>query len=347
MRTITWAVGAALACTLSLATAATAVAQDAAEFFKGQTFTILVGSPPGGAYDFYARAIARHMGRHLPGQPPVVVRNMPGGGGYEAANHLANAAAKDGTVIATFSRGVPMQPLIDKTGVRFEPQTLEWIGSPSNEVSLGLSWHTSKIKTFEDLRRNGMTVGATGPATDTNIFARVVSNVLGVQIKIVAGYSGAADIMLAVERGEVDGAFGISWSSLWPNRKELVESGKLNFLVQLALEGGPVQLKGVPLVVDLVKSEADRRVLEVIFARQTMAYPYAAAPGVPADRLKAIREAFAATLADKQFLAEADKAGMSIKPVTAQAMTAIVKRVYDSPPDMIERVKAAMALAEK
>ena len=236
---------------LSMAASKGAAAQDPAEFFKSRSFNIVVGSPPAGSYDFYARSIARHIGRHLPGQPSVVVQNMPGGGGYEAANHLYNTAAKDGSVIATFSRGVPMQPLTDKGGVRFEPQKLEWIGSPSSEVSLGLAWHTSPIKTFEDVRRGGMTVGSTGPATDTNVFARILSNMLGLKIKQVSGYRGAADILLAMERGEVDGAFGVSWASLWSQRKDWVETGKLSFLVQLALQTGPPQISKAPLVTDL------------------------------------------------------------------------------------------------
>jgi tripartite-type tricarboxylate transporter receptor subunit TctC len=329
--------------------ASTAIAQDAKSFadvLKSQTLTIVVGSPPGGAYDLYARLIARFMGAHLPGAPSTVVRNMPGGGGYEAANYLAVTAPKDGTTIATFSRGVPMQPLVDKTGVRFDPLTLEWIGSPSNEVSLGLSWHSSPVKTFADLRAKGMTVGTTGPATDTNVFPRVVANVLGVPLKMVSGYRGAADILLAVERGEVDGAFGISWSALWPNRKDWIETGKINYLVQLALEPGPERLAGVPLVSDLATNAEDRRVLEVIFARQTMAYPFAAPPGVTADRLDVLRKAFVATLADPKFLAETERSGMSVKPVSPERMREIVRRVYDSPPQVVERIKAMMKPGE-
>ncbi len=317
-----------------------------ADTFKSQPLTIIVGSPPGGAYDLYARLIARFMGTHLPGTPSTVVRNLPGGGGYEAANYLAAQAPKDGATIATFSRGVPMQPLIDKTGVRFDPLAFEWIGSPSNEVSLGLSWHTSPVKSFADLRAKGMTVGTTGPATDTNVFPRVVANVLGVPLKMVSGYRGAADILLAVERGEVDGAFGISWSALWPNRKEWIETGKINYLVQLALEPGPERLAGTPLISDLATNDDDKRLLEVVFARQTMAYPFAAPPGVAADRVAILRKAFIATLADPNFIAETAKSGMSVKPVSAERMGEIVRRVYDTPAPIVERLKAIMKSGE-
>ena len=305
--------------------------------------TILVGSPTGGSYDLYARVIARHMGRHLPGLPNVVVQNLPGGGGYAAVNQLANTAPKDGSVIATFSRAVPMQPLIDKTGVHFDPQQLLWIGSPSDEVGLALSWHKSPVKTFDDLQKTGMTVASTGPGTDTNVFARVVANVLGIKLKLVSGYRGAADMLLAVERGEVDGAVGISWASLWPHKKDWVENNQVNFLIQLTLQDGHERLRGVPRIIDVVSKQEDRDLLDVIFARQTMAYPYAAAPGIPPERLAALRKAFAATLTDSEFLAETMKSGMSIKPVSAEQMTTIVKRVYSSAPAMIERVKTAMS----
>jgi tripartite-type tricarboxylate transporter receptor subunit TctC len=323
-----------------------AAAQSLDDFFKNQPFKIIVGSPPGGSYDLYGRAIARHLGNHLPGQPTVIVQNMPGGGGYLAVNYLYNNAPKDGSVIATFSRSVPMQPLTDSTGVQFDPSKLEWIGSASDEVGLVLSWNTSPVKTYADLQRLGMTVASTGPGTDSNVYPRVVSNILGVNIKIVTGYPGAADMLLAVERGEVDGAAGISWSSLWPNKKDWIESHKLNLLVQLGLKSAHAQLKDVPLILDLVQNETDRRVLEVIFARQAMAYPYAAPPGVPPARLSAIRAAFAKTLADERFLTEANRAGMSVNPGTPEELTAIIKRVYDSPPEVIAKVKAAMGLSK-
>ena len=319
-----------------------AVAQGLGEVFKNQPLRLIVGSPPGGAYDLYARAIARHMGNHLPGQPSVVVQNMPGGGGYLAANFLFNNAPKDGSTIAMFSRSVPMQPLIDPAGVQFDPRKLEWIGNPSDEVSLVLAWHTSGIRSAQDLQAKGLTVAATGPGTDSNVFPRVVSNVLGANMKIVTGYRGAADILLAVERGEVEGAAGISWSGFWPAKKDWVESGKVNVLIQLALKSTRPQLKDVPLIIDLVKNDVDRRALEVIFARQTMAYPVAAPPGVSDLRLNGLREAFARTMADDVFLAETQKSGMAVNPVPPGEMKAIVERVYSSSPDIVGRVKALM-----
>jgi tripartite-type tricarboxylate transporter receptor subunit TctC len=320
-----------------------ATAQTAEAFYKGQTIRIIVGSPPGGSYDLYARALARHFGRHIPGQPSVVVQNMPGGGGYAAANHIYNQAPRDGTAIATFSRSVPMQPLIDPTGVHFDPRKLVWIGSPSDEVGVALSWHESPVKTVDDLRKRGMTVAATGPGTDSNVYARVIANLLGLNLKLVTGYTGAADMLLAVQRGEAEGIGGVSWSSLWPAQKDLVEGHKVNILMQLGLRPGTApDLKGVPLVVDLVQGAAEREALQIIFARQSMAYPYAVPPDVPPDRLKALRDAFAATLADPQYIAEAKTAGMSVNYVSWQEMDRLMAQVYGSSPETVVRVKAAM-----
>ena len=333
--------GLAIACGNWLAVPAGA--QDVDNFYKSQTVRIVVGSPPGGSYDLYARALARHLGRHIPGQPSVVVQNMPGGGGYAAANHIYNQAPKDGTTIATFSRSVPMQPLIDQTGVHFDPRRLVWIGSPSDEVGVALSWHESPVKTVEDLRMRGMTVAATGPGTDSNVYARVIAKLLGLNLKLITGYTGSADMLLAVQRGEAEGIGGVSWSSLYPAQKDLVEGHKFNILMQLGLRPGTApELKGVPLVVDLVQGAAEKEALEIIFARQSMAYPFAVPPDVPPERLKALRDAFAATLADPQYVAEAKTAGMSVNPVGWQEMDRLMAKVYGSSPETVARVKAAM-----
>jgi len=337
------AVAAAAVLAVHAASAGSVLAQELAEFFKRQPFTIIVGSPAGGSYDFYARAIARQIGRYLPGQPSVVVQNLPGGGGYLAANFIFTGAAKDGSVIATFSRSVPMQPLYDRSGVSFDPLRLAWIGSPSDEASVVLSWHATPLKTFADLRGRGITVASTGPGTDSNVYARLIANTFKLNTRIVTGYRGAADMLLAVERGEVDGVMGLSWSSVWPAKKDLVDSGKFNFLAQLAMTPRADRLKGVPLLVDLADNAADRRLLEVMFARQTVAFPYAAPPQTPPARLEAIRAAFNKTLADQQFLAEAEKANMSINPVSGDDIAGMLKRIYASEPGLIERVKAVLA----
>src|SRR5262245_30174178 len=299
-----------------LLAAQTAVrAQPLEEFFKAQPFTILVGYPPGAAYDNYARLIARHIGAHLPGTPRVVVQNMPGAGSLSAANHLYNIAKQDGSIIGTFSRGITMLPIIDSTGVRYDTLKFNWIGSPSSEVSLAIAWHDSGVNTFEDLRTRGMTAATSGPASDGNIYGRVLNTILGTKIKTVTGYQGSAESMLAIERKEVDGATSVSFAAIKTAQRDWLDNKKINLLAQHALQASP-ELKGVPVILDFAKSQEDRRVLEMVFARQSIGYPYAAPPNVPANRLEAIRKAFQETLQDPEFLAAGAKGGLLIDGMT-------------------------------
>ena len=244
--------------------------------------------------------------------------------------------------MAVFSRSVPMQPLIDPTGVHFDPKTLAWIGSPSDEVGVMLSSTAGPVKNLSDLKARGMTVAATGPGTDSNVYARVIGRLLKTDIRLVTGYTGAADMLLALERGEVEGIGGVSWSSVWPGKKDQLEGHRIVPLLQLGRAGNHDLLKGVPTIADLVTDKEDREVLEVVFARQVMAFPFAAPPGTPSDRLATLRAAFEATVADPQFIAEAKTAGIAVNPVKAPEMEAIIRQVYASPPDLVARVKAIM-----
>ena len=238
----------------------------------------MVGYPPGAGYDMYARLIARRIGQYLPGTPKVVVQNMPGAGSLSSANHLYNVAKQDGSIIGTFSRGITMLPMIDSTGVRYETLKFNWIGSPSDEVSLAIAWHDSGVNKFEDLRTRGMTSATSGPGSDGNIYGRVLNTILGTKIKTVTGYQGSAESMLAIERKEVDGATSVSYAAIKTAQREWLVNKKINLLAQHALKANP-ELEGVPVILDFAKSEDDRRVLEMVFARQSIGYPYAAPPG--------------------------------------------------------------------
>jgi tripartite-type tricarboxylate transporter receptor subunit TctC len=333
---------AALLAALLLAGVPTQVsAQPLDAFFRAQPFTILVGYPPGAGYDLYARLIARQLGQYLPGTPKVVVQNMPGAGSLTAANHLYNVAKQDGSVIGTFSRGMTMLPIIDDSGVRYDTLKFNWIGSPSGEVSLAIAWHESGINTFDDLRTRGMTSATSGAGSDGNIYARVLNTILGTKIKTVTGYQGSAQSMLAIERREVDGATSVSYAAIKTAQRDWLENRKVNLLVQHALKAHP-ELKDVPVIVDFAKSEDDRRVLEMVFARQAIGYPYAAPPNVPADRLEAIRKAFQATLQDPEFLAACAKAGLLVDGMTGQQVQALLADLYSWPPAIMERARAAM-----
>ena len=333
--------GAALLFGGQISQVAEARAQALADFFKAQPFTILVGYPPGAGYDMYARLLARHMGQYLPGAPKIIVQNMPGAGSLTMANHLYNNAKQDGSTIGTFSRGITMLPIVDSAGVRYDPLKFNWIGSPSGEVSVAISWHDSAIKTFEDLQTRGMTAATSGPASDGNIYGRVLNAILGTKIKTVTGYQGSAESMLAIERKEVEGATAISYASLLTAKKDWLDNKRINILVQHTLKARE-DLKGVPAILDFAKTDDDRRVLEVVFARQSIGYPYAAPPGVPADRLAAIRSAFDATLKNPEFIADSAKASALIDGVTGAEIQALLEKIYSSPPAIIERAKAAM-----
>jgi tripartite-type tricarboxylate transporter receptor subunit TctC len=333
--------GAAAAVLLTAQTGVPAQAQSLDEFFKAQPFTILVGYPPGAGYDMYARLIARHLGQYLPGKPTVIVQNMPGAGSLSAANHLYNIARQDGSIIGTFSRGITMLPIIDSAGVRYDTLKFNWIGSPSSEVSLAITWHDSGINKFEDLRTRGMTAATSGPGSDGNIYGRVLNSILGTKIKTVTGYQGSAESMLAIERKEVDGATAVSYAAIKTAQRDWLTNKKINLLAQHALKANP-ELKGVPVILDFAKSDEDRSVLELVFARQSIGYPYAAPPNVPPARLAAIRKAFDATVQDPEFLAASAKSDLLIESVTGQQIQALLADLYSRPPAILERARSAM-----
>lgn len=319
-----------------------AVAQTSVESFYSSTpLTLIVGYSPGAAYDIYARTVGRHIGKHIPGQPKVIVQNMPGAGSMKAVNYLYGLGRKDGSQIAAFARGIAMQPLLDDQGVQFDATKLEWIGSPSSEVSVVLSWHKTPFMRLEDAKEREMSVGASGSGADSAIFPKILNGVLGTKFKVVTGYPGNAEMLLAVERGEVDGNAGTSWATLSGSKKDWVADKKINILVQLGLKKHP-DLPDVPLVLDLASTPEDRKVLELIVSRQAMAYPFAAPPGIPGDRLQALRTAFDKMVQDPEFMADAKKQGFDVDPMGGAEIAAIIKDLYASPPALVERARAAL-----
>jgi tripartite-type tricarboxylate transporter receptor subunit TctC len=316
-------------------------AQTVETFYKGNRVTIDIGYTPGGVYDIYARAIARHLGKHIPGRPAVIPVNMPGAGSMKAANFIYGQAPKDGTHIAVFARGIAMQPLLDNTGVQFEATRLNWLGSPYSEVSVVFSWHTKPFKTVADLKAREMVVPATGTGADSAIFPYVMNGVLGTKFKVVSGYPGAAETMLSIERGETDGSAATSWGNFAAAKGDWIRDKKVNIILQLALRKLPV-LGDVPLIMDLAANDEDRKVLELIFARQSMSYPFAAPPDVPPARLRALQRAFELTVNDPEFLADARQQKLEIDPVGGEEIGALVRSVYASPPAVVERARASI-----
>jgi tripartite-type tricarboxylate transporter receptor subunit TctC len=330
-----------VAMALCLAAGSSGHAQSAAEFYKGKTIDLYIGYSVGGAYDLYARMIAKHIGKYIPGNPMVVPKNMEGAGSLRLANWLYNVAPKDGTAFATIGRGTGFDPLLGNTKAQFDATKYTWIGSANNEVSVCVAWNTSGITKFDDLLTRELIVGGTSNSADTDQFPRIVNGVLGTKMKIVTGYPGGNEVGLAMERGEVQGRCGWSWSSVKSTHQKWVDEKKFSILVQLALDKHR-DLPGVPLVVDLAKTDEQRQILKLIFARQVMGRPYLAAPGVPKDRAEALRKAFMDTMKDKDFLADTDKAQMEINPVAGDQLEQLVKDIYATPQDVAQKAAALL-----
>jgi tripartite-type tricarboxylate transporter receptor subunit TctC len=318
-----------------------AAAQVGPDHFKGKTFEILVGYETGGGYDLYARALARHIGRHLPGAPPVVVKNMPGAQSRQAANHLYNIAPRDGSVIATIARGLPTEELLGAPGIRFESEKLTWIGSMNNEVSVGVAWHTSPVKTIEEARQREMIVGG---IADSIMFARVMNAVLDTKLKIISGYRSGGEVSLALERGEIHGRMGWSWSSVVSTNPEWLRDRKIINMVQFSTTKH-ADLPDVPLVTELARNDDDRALLELVFSRQVVGRPFIAPPVSPEVR-DMLRKAFDDTMRDPAFLADMAKAKLEVNPVTGQDVETLINRLFKTPPAVIARAKAIVPLEQ-
>jgi tripartite-type tricarboxylate transporter receptor subunit TctC len=317
-----------------------ALAQNPADFYKDRNIDEYIGYSAGGAYDFYARAIGRHMGAHIPGNPTLVPRNLEGAGSLRLANYLYRVAPQDGSAFGTFGRGIAFDPLLIGQGDQFDAVKFNWLGSANNEVSVCVALKSSGITKFEDLFSKELTVGGTGTSADTDQFPHVLNGVLGTHFKIVEGYPGGNDVVLAMERGEVQGRCGWSWSSVKTTHKSWIDDNKMIVLVQLSLSKHP-ELPDVPLVTDFAKTDEQRQILNMVFARQVMGRPYVAPPNVPPDRVAVLRQAFMATMTDRDFLAEAAKTELEINPVPGADVEKLVKEIYATPADIVAKAKAA------
>ncbi len=319
-------------------------AQSPADFYKGKTVDLYVGYSVGGGYDLYARVLARHIGTHIPGNPTVVVKNMEGAGSLRLANWLYRVAPKDGSVIGIIGRGTGFDPLLGQQGAQFDGPKFTWIGSGNHEVSVCVAYgDRAGVTKFADLTSREMTVGGTGASADTDQFPRVVNGVLGTKMKVVSGYPGGNDIVLAMERGELQGRCGWSWSSVKATHGAWIAQKKLNILVQLALQKHP-DLPDVPLVTDLATSDEQRQILKLIFARQVMGRPFLAPPGIPADRAAALRAAFTETMKDPAFLADAEKAQLEVNPVPGEELQKLVAEIYKTPPEVAKQAASLLAV---
>lgn len=325
---------------LVLGSTGATVAQSAADFYRNRSVDVDIGYSAGGAYDFYARVISRHMAAHIPGGPSLVPRNMEGAGSLRLANWLYRVAPQDGSVFGTIGRGLAFDPLLIGKGDQFDAVKFNWLGSANNEVSVCVAMKDSGIARFEDLFSKQLTVGGTGTSADTDQFPRVLNGILGTHFKVIEGYPGGNDVVLAMERGEVQGRCGWSWSSVKSTHKSWIDEKRMIVLLQLSLSKHP-ELPDVPLVTDFAKTDEQRQILKMVFARQVMGRPFLAPPNVPADRVAALRTAFMATMKDKDFLAEAAKTDLEVNPVSGEDVERLVNEVYATPATIVAKAKEA------
>jgi tripartite-type tricarboxylate transporter receptor subunit TctC len=310
--------------------------QGVVEFYKNKTVAVVIGYPPGGGFDATARLLIRHMPRHLPGNPTMIARNMPGAGSLRAANHLFNIAPKDGTEFGIIGPAVPFGPLWSRDGVSFEATKFNWLGSLDRWTSIAFVWHAAKVQTLDQAMKTEVVVGATGAGDMTVTFPRLTNALLGTRFKIVPGYQGTPDLSLAIERGEVEGRLGWCWDCLKLDKPNWVKEKKITVLLQFAFKKDP-ELMDVPLVMDLAKNEADRQIMRLAFGNLEMARPFLAPPGIPAERVAALRAAFEATAKDPAFLDEARKLSVPIKFASWREIETMLRDVYATPQPVVDR----------
>jgi len=338
MRAVNFALGAAAALALTISSAS---AQTPAEFYKGKTIELDIGTSAGGGYDVHSRLLAKYMSKYLPGNPTIVPKNVTGAGGLRLANLLYNTAPRDGTTFGIILRAVPFEPMFGNKAAQFDASKFAWIGSASSEVSICVAWHTTGVKTLDDLLTTELTVGSLGISSDLSIFAKVINGVLGTKMNIVHGYPGGNEVMLAVERGEVGGRCAWSWSAAKATRKSWLDEKKVNIFAQMALSKHR-ELPDVPFILDRAKTADDLAIFKLMFARQEFAWPYVAPPGVPADRVEALRKGFMDTMQDPAFRADAEKATLEIEPMAGADIQRMVQELYATPPAVVAKAAEMM-----
>jgi tripartite-type tricarboxylate transporter receptor subunit TctC len=339
IRTIA-ALAVALCCLNGVAVAQTSVEQ----FYRGKTVNIVVGSDVGGGYDAYARLVGRHLGRHIPGNPTVVVQNMPGAGSNRAAGYLALQAPKDGTMIGAIQPAALLWTLLFSQQLRHDPSQFVMIGSANRDVYLCLVRGDAGVKSFKEvLDGREVIIGAAQEGSAIRDMPTVLINVLGARLRMVTGYAGTREVMIAIERNEVQGLCGMGWASISMQHTDWLKSGFIRILVQEDLKGEPVVTNmGIPLSVEFARTEEDRQVMQLIYTQSLFGRPYVLPPGVPTERVAALRKAFMAALADPALIADAAKARLELSPLSGEDMQGLVAKLYALPAAISERAKRAL-----
>jgi tripartite-type tricarboxylate transporter receptor subunit TctC len=331
---------AAIAFAALLAMYGSSASAQPAGVFSGKTVNLIIGFGPGGGYDLWGRTVARHIGKHLPGQPTVVPQNMPGAGSYVAASHIYNAAPKDGTVFGIIARDAALGPLSGAPGARFDATKLSWIGTPTKEHNVCIAYHTAMVKSAKDLTEKQLVVGDTGPGTGTRSYPKVLNDLLGYKFKLVSGFRSSADVFLAMERGEVEGICE-SLDSVNQRKPEWIPNKTVNVLLQAGSAPHPA-LKDVPFVLDLAQDDQQRAVLEFLYAGQSIGRPFVAPPDLPPERLKLLRDGFTAMMTDPEFVAEVKRNKFDLEPEDGEHLAELIRKIYATPRSIIERVGKAI-----
>jgi tripartite-type tricarboxylate transporter receptor subunit TctC len=340
MRSAGSAIGAGL---VLLAQAGASHADDAAAFYAGKTMQVVIATAPGAAYDFYGRALARHIGRHVPGAPGVTAQNMPGASGFRAANHLYAAAPRDGLYVGTFNNAVAYYQAMGQLGVQYRAEEFSWIGAIPQDPALVAVWHATGVKTIEDAKAVQVAMGATGAGGNFAGHLQLLNAFLGTRFKIVMGYDGGNSINLAIERNEVSGKANTTWAAYKSIKPEWVRDGKIVPLVQFGAARDP-ELPHVPLLTELAQNDEQFKMFQLVSSTVDMGQPFAAPPGVPRERVNALRRAFEATLRDPAFRADTARLGPQtmLEPIPGETVAATVKRTVETPKDLVERLRAAV-----
>src|SRR5262245_35348930 len=316
-----------------------AAAQTPEQFYKGKNVELAIGYPPAGSNDVYARLLARHIGKHIPGNPTVLPQNRPGAGSFLTLGYVANVAPKDGTVIGIGAPTAPLDEKLGTQGARFKSSEFNWIGRIDSLINMVFLWHTSPVKTFDDALKTEAKLSGTGVGSTVSVYPTVTNNVLGTRFKLIMGYKGSNDAQLAVERGEVEG-HSTSWIAVKVAHPTWRPEKKINIVMQFALKRHP-EMADVPTVVELAKTDEQRQILRAVMNATEIGTAFFTSPGAPPDRVEALRRAFDATMKDPEFLAEAERTKLTVGPLPGEELQKLVAEVSSLSPEMIEKVKAA------
>jgi tripartite-type tricarboxylate transporter receptor subunit TctC len=324
-----------------LALQAPARAADA--YFKDKQIRLIVGSAPGGGYDAYGRLLAQYMKQHIPGNPTIIVQNMPGAGSLVAANYIYNVAPKDGTAIGAVNAMLATDPLVYPDRVKFDPRQFRWLGSALRENHVGVVWHLTRIKTFDDVLKNELIVAGTGGAT--NFYPLFVDASLGAKIKMIPGYQGTKQGMLAMERGEVGGMVGITWASVKATNGSWLREDKIRPFIQFGMKKHP-ELPDVSWIYDYARNDDDRAAMDMAFGNSEFGRPFIAPPGVPQEVVQILRDAFEDTMSDPEFRADAEKRALDLEITRGTEIQSLIEKIYKTSPAVVERVKKIVQSAE-